>query len=133
CVPRAPGQPARRTVGAGSIWPHRGLMILLAFRHRLHAAESSDQVDLKLRICTVAPDAAPTGCTFVFDWELDSVVVEPARGFSAAVCVGWMLNFGPHHRLSDETGALTGFRQLAPEVLEARRRQLCVAHSVLDA
>jgi hypothetical protein len=33
-------------------------MILLAFRNRLRAAESSDQVDLKLRICSVAPDAA---------------------------------------------------------------------------
>jgi hypothetical protein len=42
-------------------------MILLAFSHTLRATESSDQVDLKLRICAVAPDAALSGCTFVFD------------------------------------------------------------------
>jgi len=41
-------------------------MILLALSHSLRATESSDQVDLKLRICTVAPDAALNDCTFVF-------------------------------------------------------------------
>jgi hypothetical protein len=30
---------------------------------------------------------APTGSTFVFDWNLDPVTVEPVRGFSATVCV----------------------------------------------
>jgi hypothetical protein len=29
------------------------------------------------------------GCTFVFDWKWDVVVVEPVRGFSAAVCAAW--------------------------------------------
>jgi hypothetical protein len=42
-------------------------------------------------IGTLPSIGPPAGSTLLFDWKLDRVTVEPARGFSVAMLVTWLL------------------------------------------